>query len=314
MASAQAAPATLALDIGATRIKAALIGPDGSRLAELRRPTGRDEGPDAVLTRVADVAAEVAGLAEGAAIGCAGIAVCGAVGPDGLVTAVNLGWEAESVGTVVADRLGLAVTVLNDAHAGAIGEGGFGAARDMRDYLYVSLGTGIGAAVVRGGQVVPGAHGRAGELGHVSVDPSGRLCACGSHGCLETFVSAAAIEARWLEVHGSPLPARKIIDQVIGRDHDATVLWNEAIAALATGLLTVKSLIDPAAIVLGGGLSGAGDRLIEPLAAAVRAGSRPFHAGTELRLAALGDWSGCLGAAVAARAGNRRGGESVQAV
>lgn len=300
MASVEDAPITiLALDIGASRIKAALVGPDGSRLAELRRPTERGDGPAAVLTRVADVAAEVAAFA-GTAIGRAGIAVCGAVSPDGLVTAVNLGWEAEPVGTTVAHRLGLPVTVLNDAHAGAIGEGGFGAARGMRDYIYVSLGTGIGAAVVRDGQVVAGAHGRAGELGHVSVDPRGRLCACGSRGCLETFMSAAAIEARWLETHGSPVPARKIINEVIGRDPKATALWNEAVEALAAGLLTVMSLIDPAAIVLGGGLSGAGDRLLEPLAAAIRAGSRPFHVGADLHLATLGDWSGCAGAAVAA--------------
>jgi glucokinase len=300
MAATQDAPNTiLALDIGASRIKAALVGSDGNRLAELRRPTMRDDGPAAVLKRVADVAAELAGL-TGTTITRAGLAVCGAVGPDGLVTAVNLGWEAEPVGTAVADRLGLPVTVLNDAHAGAIGEGGFGVAKGLRDYIYVSLGTGIGAAVVRDGEVVAGAHGRAGELGHVSVDPRGRLCACGSHGCLETFMSAPAIEARWLEAHGSPLTARKLIDEVIGRDPDATALWNEAVEALAAGLLTAMSLIDPAAVVLGGGLSGAGDRLLEPLAAAVRAGSRPFHAGAELHLAALGDWSGCVGAAVAA--------------
>lgn len=301
MASAEGAPTILALDIGATTIKAGLVAPDGSRFSELRYPTGRGDGPAAVLSRVADVAAEVASLSGSTAISRAGIAVCGAVGPDGLVTAVNLGWKAEAVGAVVADRLGLPVTVLNDAHAGAIGEGGFGAAKGMHDYLYVSLGTGIGAAVVRDGKVVAGAHGRAGELGHVSVDPRGRLCACGSRGCLETFMSAAAIEARWLEVHGQQLPARKIIDEVIGLDPDATALWKEAIEALAAGLLTVMSLIDPAAIVLGGGLSGAGDRLIDPLAAAVRAASRPFHAATDLRLAALGDWSGCAGAAVAAR-------------
>lgn len=303
MPSADGTPATiLALDIGATSIKAALVAPDGSRLTELRHPTGRGDGPAAVLSRVTDVAAEVAALPEGAAVSRAAIAVCGAVGPDGLVTAVNLGWKGEAVGTVLADRLGLPVTVLNDAHAGAIGEGGFGAARGMRDYLYVALGTGIGAAVVRDGRVMAGAHGRAGELGHVSVDPRGPRCACGSRGCLETFMSAAAIEARWLQVHGSPLPARQIIDEVIARDPDATGLWNEAVKALATGLLMVMSLIDPAAIVLGGGLSGAGGRLIEPLAAALRAGSRSFHAGAELRLAALGDWSGCAGAAVAARA------------
>lgn len=300
--AASVPPAVLALDVGATRIKAALIAPDGSRTAELRHPTGRLDGPATVLRRVLDVAAEVAAARGAAEIVRGGIAVCGAVGSDGLVTAVNLGWEGEPVGGLASERLGIPVTVLNDAHAGAIGEGGFGAARDMSDYLYVSLGTGVGAAIVKDGEVLAGAHGRAGELGHISVDPRGRPCACGSRGCLETFISAAALEARWQEVHGAPLPARKIIDRAIEYDPAASALWDEAIKALAEGLLTAMSLIDPVAIVLGGGLSGAGARLIEPLATAVKAGSRPFHADIPLRLASLGDWSGCVGAAVAAEA------------
>jgi glucokinase len=296
-----ASAAVVALDVGASRIKAALVAPDGSRLAELQHPTGRADGPAAVLRRVTDVAAHLAAAHAGTEILACGIAVCGTVGPDGLVTSVNLGWEQEPVGRAVSSRLGMPVAVLNDAHAGAIGEGNAGAARGVGDYLYVSLGTGIGAAIVKDGRVLSGAHGHAGELGHISVDRRGRLCACGSRGCLETFMSAAALEARWLEVHGSPLPARQIIDQVIDRDPAATALWDESIEALASGLLTVMSLIDPATIVLGGGLSGAGSRLIEPLAAGLRAGAQPFHAGAELRLAALGDWSGCAGAATAAR-------------
>lgn len=286
----------LALDVGATRIKAAVIAADGSRLAELQHPTGRTDGPDAVLARVGDVAA----AALGPGIMSAGIAVCGAVGPDGLVTAVNLGWDSTPAGDVLSERLGIPVTVLNDARAGALGEGGFGAARGMSDFLYVSLGTGIGAAIVKDGRVLGGDHGRAGELGHISVDQRGPKCACGSRGCLETFVSAAALEGRWLAVHGRPLTARKIIDQVIAREPAATALWDEAVEALAEGLLTAMSLVDPAAIVLGGGLTGAGPRLIEPLTAAIAARSRPFHAAAELRLASLGDWSGCSGAALAA--------------
>lgn len=296
-------PAVLALDVGATRIKAALVGQDGSRLAELRRPTERADGPAAVLARVADVAAETAKSAESAGlqITCCGIAVCGAVGPDGLVTAVNLGWDGETVGAAITGRLGVPVIVLNDAHAGALGEGGFGAARGMGDYLYVSLGTGIGAAIVKDGQVFGGGHGRAGELGHISVDPRGPLCACGSRGCLETFMSAAALETRWRQAHGTQLPARTIIDLAIGHDAAASALWDEAVEALAGGLLTAMSLIDPTVIVLGGGLTGAGARLMEPLTTAVRARSRPFHAVADLRLSSLGDWSGCAGAAVAAR-------------
>jgi glucokinase len=301
MTAPSAPPAVLALDVGASRIKAALIASDGSRRTEQLRPTERTEGSAAVLRRVADMAAEVAAEPATGIVAC-GIAVCGAVSPDGLVTSVNLGWEQAPVGRVLSRRLGMPVTVLNDAHAGAIGEGRFGAAQGMNDYLYVSLGTGIGAAIVKDDRVLGGAHGRAGELGHISVDRRGRLCACGSRGCLETYMSAAALEAHWIEAHGSPLPARKIIDQVIEREPTATALWDESIEALAEGLLTVMSLVDPAAIVLGGGLSGAGAHLTEPLSAALKAGSRPFHAGAELLLATLGDWSGCAGAAATARA------------
>jgi glucokinase len=293
--------AVVALDVGASRIKAALVAPDGSRLVEVRRATGRAEGPSSVLRRVVDVAAEIAVARPGTDITACGVAVCGAVGPDGLVTSVNLGWEREPVGRVISGRLAIPVTVLNDAHAGAIGEGGLGAAQGMSDYVYVSLGTGIGAAIVKDGRVLGGAHGRAGELGHISVDRHGRLCACGSRGCLETIMSAAALEARWLERYGNTLPARQIIDQVIDREPAASALWAESVEALAAGLLTVMSLVDPAAIVLGGGLSGAGTRLIEPLAAGIRARSRSFHASAGLCLATLGDWSGCVGAATAVR-------------
>jgi glucokinase len=296
-----AADLVIALDVGATRIKAALVAPDGSRRAELRRRTARSDGPDAVLRQVADVAAEIAGHGDGGDLPACGIAVPGTVDPAGLVTSVNLGWKQVDVADLISARLHIPVAVVNDAHAGAIGEGDHGAARGVGDYLYVSLGTGIGAAIVRDGSVLAGAHGHAGELGQIRVDYPGRPCACGSRGCLETLVSAAALETRWREVHGVTRPASEIIDLVIARDPAAEALWDEAVAALAAGLLTMMSLIDPAIIVLGGGLSGAGDRLIRPLTRRIAAQAQSFHRGAEFRLATLGDWSGCSGAAAEAR-------------
>jgi glucokinase len=286
----------VALDVGATSIKGAVVAASGERLASVRRPTGRADGPSAVLDRVVDLAVSLASSVSG--VGAAGIAVCGAVDPSGLVTSVNLGWNGAAVGSLVESRLGVPVTVLNDAHAGARGEGSFGAARGFGDYLYVSIGTGIGAAIVTDGHVRAGFHGHAGELGHVRVDHPGRPCACGARGCLETVMSAAALEARWA---GAPLTAREILDLVIAGDSAVSGLWTSAVDGLAAGLISVISLLDPGVIVIGGGLSRTGTRLTGPLARSMAEQSPSFHAGTELRLATLGDWSGCLGAAVGAR-------------
>jgi glucokinase len=192
--------------------------------------------------------------------------------------------------------------VLNDARAGAIGEGDLGAARGVGDFLYVTLGTGIGGAIVQDGQLLSGAHSYAGELGHITVNPVGELCACGARGCLQTIMSAAALEDRWRMKFGEELEARHIIDRVRRGDPVATCLWEEAIDALAGGLLTAMSLIDPATIVFGGGLAGAGKHLVEPLARSIQEQAKSFHVVAELRLAALGDWSSCAGAAAEARA------------
>jgi glucokinase len=290
----------VALDVGASQIKGALIAADGSRVAQVRQDTGRADGPDAVLRRIVAVAAELMAV-PGHQPQAGGVAVCGTVDTAGLVTAVNIGLVRAPVADLLSHRLRIPITLVNDAHAGAIGEGAGGSARDVRDYLYVSLGTGIGAAIVQDGRVAAGAHGHAGELGHITLAGHSRQCACGERGCLETVMSAAALESGWRETHRSAVPADRIIDLVIARDPAAERLWLPAVDALATGLLTAISLIDPALIVLGGGLAAAGDRLIDPLLASMRAQARPFHVIEGLRLAELGSWSGCIGAAAAAR-------------
>jgi glucokinase len=290
----------IALDIGATRIKGALLDENRTRLTEMRYPTRRGDGPAVVLRRMCQVAAWLADSAAGR-VHAAGVAVCGTVDEAGLVTSVNLGWAGIDVGTVLQRHLGIPVAVLNDARAGAIGEGEAGVAAGLRDYLYVSLGTGIGAAIVRDGTVLPGAHSHAGELGHIVVDPAGPLCACGAHGCLQTYMSAAALEARWLERSGGVLEAREIVALAVCGNPAAASLWFEAVGALAAGLLTAISLIDPGTIVFGGGLAGAGRHLVEPLAHSIDGQARSFHTPADLRLATLGDWSNCFGAAAQAR-------------
>jgi glucokinase len=296
-----AGPTVLVLDVGASWIKGALVGADGRRTSELRRPTGREAGPDLVLEHVAGLAEELATREGLAALAAAGVAVCGAVDQAGRVTAVNLGWSGAHIRSFFEQRLGIPVAVVNDAHAGAVGEGLFGAARDSADYLYVSLGTGIGAAFVQAGRVVTGAHGQAGELGHVRVDPNGTRCACGARGCLQTKVSAVALETRWAELYGEWITAREILDQVMSDEPRAGPVWLESVQALAAGLMTVMTLVDPATIVIGGGLAHAGDKLLAPLRQEIQTQTRPFHAGADLRLAALDDWSACAGAATIAR-------------
>jgi glucokinase len=294
--------AVVALDVGASQIKGALVADDGRRLTELHYPTRRGDGPGTVLRRVCQVAAWLAdSAADPDDVSAAGIAVCGTVDQAGLVTSVNLGWIGADVGAAVRRHLGIPVAVLNDARAGAIGEGDLGAARGVGDFLYVTLGTGIGGAIVQDGQLLSGAHSYAGELGHITVDPAGELCACGARGCLQTIMSAAALEDRWRAKFGEELEARHIIDRVCRGDPVATCLWEEAITALAGGLLTAMSLIDPATIVFGGGLAGAGRHLVEPLARSIQEQAKSFHVVAELRLAALGDWSNCAGAAAEAR-------------
>jgi glucokinase len=293
-------PTVLVLDVGASWIKGALVGADGRRTSELRRPTGREAGPDLVLEHVARLAEELA-TQQGMAPLAAGVAVCGAVDQAGRVTAVNLGWSGAHIRSFFEQRLGLPVVVVNDAHAGAVGEGLFGAARDTGDYLYVSLGTGIGAAIVQSGHVVTGAHGQAGELSHVRVDPNGARCACGARGCLQTKVSAVALETRWAELYGEWITAREILDHVMSDEARADPVWLESVQALAAGLVTVMTLVDPATIVIGGGLARAGDKLLAPLRQEMQTQTRPFHAEADLRLAALNDWSACAGAATIAR-------------
>jgi glucokinase len=165
--------------------------------------------------------------------------------------------------------------------------------------LFVAVGTGIAGAHVVNGRTHAGAHGAAGEIGHVVVRPDGPECRCGARGCLESVGSAAALERRYAELTGDAASAADVAGRVAAGEPAASAAWREIVDALADGLVTAQALLDPAVIVLGGGLAEAGETLLAPLRAAVRA-RLTFHREPVLTRAALGDEAGCLGAALLA--------------
>nr|WP_206314169.1 ROK family protein [Streptomyces coryli] len=296
----------IALDVGGTGMKAALVGADGTLLHEARRPTPRDDGAQAVIAAVLDFAAALHAEGEarfGEPPAAAGVALLGVVNDrDGIgVFAANVpGWQDIPIRALLAERLGIPVSIGHDMRTGALAEGRLGAGRGVERFLFIALGTGIAAGIGIEGRIEPGANGAAGELGHVVVRPDGPPCGCGLRGCLERVASASAVGAAWAAASGDPeATAAHCARAVAAGDPAAEAVWADAIDALAAGLLIGVRLLDPAVIVLGGGLAEAGDTLFVPLRKAL-AERVTFQNLPQLVPAELGDAAGCLGAGLLA--------------
>ncbi|MYS20921.1 glucokinase [Streptomyces sp. DvalAA-14] len=296
----------IALDVGGTGMKAALVAADGTLLHEERRPTGRERGPDAVVTTVLDFAAELRDhgtAAFGEAASAAGLAVPGIVDEaNGVaVYSANLHWKDVPLRALLSERLGgVPVALGHDVRVGGLAEGRIGAGNGADRFLFVPLGTGIAGAIGIDGRIEAGAHGCAGEIGHIVVRPGGRKCGCGQLGCLEAYASAAAVSRSWAAASGDPAAdAADCARAVENGDPTAAAVWGEAIDALADGLVAGLTLLDPRMLIIGGGLAEAGDTLFGPLRAAVEA-RITFQKLPLLVPAALGDTAGCLGAGLLA--------------
>ncbi|MFD4372426.1 ROK family protein [Streptomyces sp. NPDC058486] len=296
----------IALDVGGTGMKAALVGLDGALLYEERRATGRGRGPGAVVESVLGFAADLRALGRtrfGVAAEAAGVAVPGVVDEERgvAVHAANLGWRDVPLRELLCRRLGgMPVALGHDVRAGGLAEGRLGAGRGTGRFLFVSVGTGIAGAIGIDGAIEAGAGGCAGEIGHVVVRPGGPVCACGGRGCLESLASAAAIGRAWGSVGGVPADAAGCARAVAAGDEAASRVWRAAVAALADGLVTAVTVLDPSALIIGGGLAGAGDTLFVPLRAAVEE-RLTFQRLPAILPAALGDAAGCWGAGLLAR-------------
>ncbi|MFI5756614.1 ROK family protein [Streptomyces sp. NPDC051569] len=296
----------IALDVGGTGMKAALVGADGTLLHEARRPTGRERGPDAVVETILGFAADLRAygiehLGESAV--AAGVAVPGIIDAEHGIAryAANLGWRDVPLRDLLAARLGdVPVALGHDVRTGGLAEGRLGAGKGADRFLFVALGTGIAGAIGIAGTIEAGAHGSSGEIGHVVVRPDGPECGCGQRGCLETLASAAAVTRAWAAASGDPgADAADCAKAVESGDPAAVRVWREAVDALAAGLVTALTLLDPRTLIIGGGLAEAGDTLFTPLRAAVEE-RVTFQKVPGIVPAALGDTAGCLGAGLLA--------------
>lgn len=293
----------LGVDVGGTEMKAELLDRRlRTRLAGTA-PTPPEGGSSAV-TAISVLGADLlSGLPheERGLVRAVGLAVPGVLELDTgtVVLSANIGWRNTHVTTPVEESLGLPVVLSHDVAAAGLAELSRGAGRGVQDLVVVVIGTGVAATVVVDGRVVRGKLGRAGELGHVVVRPGGPACGCGGRGCLETVASAGAIARAYSRASGRTVTGALQVRNLLGQDPVADAVWAEAVDALADGLTTVCALLSPARIVVGGGLSAAGETLLTPLR------SRMVDKATvttvpEVVTAELGGRAGVIGAAMAA--------------
>ena len=291
----------LAIDVGGTQIKSAILDRDGALGPIRRSPTPHcvDDPAGAVVAAVAQLVAEAAATASFEAVG---VAVPGYVDERaGLgIHSTNLGWHNYPFTIAFQAATGQKIALAHDVRAAGEAEARIGAAKGFDDVAVVTIGTGIAAALRLGGHSYTG-RGLAGELGHTVVVPGGPACRCGGNGCLEAIASAHAIVHRYQQESTRAIDgAHEVLRLAREGDTLAQRVWNDAIAALVTGLTQLNTIVAPEAIVIGGGLAEAGDELLNPLRAGLahscRAGTAP-----KVLLAHLGQDAGTWGAAFAAR-------------
>jgi glucokinase len=296
----------VACDVGGTGIKAGLVDAAGRVHRAVTVPTPVVDGDGdatakAVLDRLAGLVADLSAAGAAGAVAGVGVIVPGLVDAAAgmALYAENLGWKDVPFTARLAEATGLPVAFDHDVRAAGAAEQRFGAGRGHRDVAFVPIGTGISAALVLDGRPYAGG-GWAGEIGHIDVG-SGLTCPCGARGCLETVASAAAIARRYTSRSGrSVAGALEVASRLGDGDADARAVWDEAVDALAFVLAVTAAVAAPELIIIGGGLSGAGDVLLEPLRRGVAARVTPPQRQPELVPAALGEQAGLLGAALLA--------------
>jgi glucokinase len=292
----------VALDVGGTTIKGALVDRDGTVVSRFRRPTpARGNGPDEVLTAILAAVDELTAAApRTAGVRGVGLVVTGIVDERRgvAVHSENVGWRDVPIRSLVEQATKLPVGFGHDVRAATLAEWRLGAGRGLEDLVFVPIGTGVSAGIIVRGQLITG-DGSAGEIGHVDVG-HGEPCTCGGRGCVEAVASAAAIARRYTAASGrSVAGAREVTERMVAGDPAARQVWTDATAALALALAWVSAVLAPQAILLGGGLGRSGSLLFEPLRQAL-----DRHLGVvrrpRLLPATLQDEAGFLGAALLA--------------
>jgi len=294
----------LAADIGATHMRAALVEADsGQVLARAQILTRAADGIEAATERLGGLFEEIVAGAEGITPVAGGVSSAGPLDPRTGTYRYppNLpGWHDRTMRPALADRLGVPVEIGHDATLAALAETRFGARRGASDLVYITVSTGIGAGIVAGGRAVTGRGGGAGEVGHVIVNPGGRACGAGCSGCLEGQSSGLAIATIAEERLGRALSALEVFTLAKFGDQTAMAIVLEAIDYLGAGLAGVLALLDPEAVILGGGVARglAEDWWPEVLKATGRYALPRYEGVVPVELTTLGDDASLLGAAI----------------
>ncbi|MEE2569586.1 ROK family glucokinase [Pseudarthrobacter sp. J64] len=312
----------IGIDIGGTKVAAGVVDAGGRILSEARRSTPGGD-PRAVENVIVELVAELSAQYR---VGSVGIGAAGWMDLDGgtVLFSPHLAWRNEPLRANLQRLLRRPVFLSNDADAAAWAEWRFGAGQGQRRLVCITLGTGIGGAMVMDGRVERGMHGVAGEFGHQVMMPGGHRCQCGNRGCWEQYASGNALgrEARALAHANSPV-AREILAAVHGNPERITgaVVTELALAGdaacieliedvgewLGLGLANLAAALDPGLFVVGGGLCSAGDLLLEPArrAFARNLTGRGFRPAAAIERAALGPSAGLIGAADLSRVSSR---------
>ena len=277
----------IGVDVGGTKILAALVDAQGRILDRQRIATPARDVHATIDAIVAAIDTVIAGHTRSpdsaGSVGSVGIGIAALVDSDRsrVVFAPNLGWSQVPLADEVADRIGRRVVIENDANAAAWGEFRHGSGRQFEDAVVVTVGTGIGGGLILDGRLRRGAHGMAAEIGHITVVPDGRLCGCGRRGCWEQYASGSALvriarefaserrgEADLLLSLGDGSPegirGRHVTEAARKGDPVALAAFHEVGAWLGRGLADLTAVVDPQAYIIGGGVSDAGEMLVDP--------------------------------------------------
>lgn len=288
----------IALDVGGTAMKGAVLGEGNAVEHFYGWPTRREEGPEQVVGAVLSAVNELIEHAPDAR--AIGLVVPGLVDDRSgvAVYSENIGWRDVAFRALVAERTGLPVGFGHDVRAGGRAEREFGAGHGSDEMLFMPIGTGISGAIYAGGRPIDNKYG--GEIGHLDVG-SGVACACGDVGCLETVATGPSIARRYNALAGTGVSgAKPVVERMVGGDPIAARVWNDAVESIALALKSYVSLLAPELVVIGGGVSAAGELLLDPLRASLRSKLK-WQPEPVLTIAALGENAACLGAGLLAR-------------
>lgn len=295
--------AVIGVDVGGTKMTAALATKHGQIVKLMRRETKREEGSQGGFKAICEMVRQLLKEAQAQDLTVARIGV-GFGGPVDFERGVVYlshhvpGWENFPIKAELESHFGIAVTVDNDANAGTLGEWMFGAGKGVDDLLYINIGTGIGGGIISGGKLVRGWRNLAGEIGHMTVKPEGPICTCGRRGCLEALASGSAIGREGTIRFGKPMRSEEVFQLAEQGNPIARQILSEVADALSFAIGATSNLFNPRKVILGGGVSEAPSHLlIEPVRQRLPLYTLPqVREGLEVVRAQLGYDAGIMGA------------------